>query len=446
MKRSWLIVLLIVVVIVALSVWNSVQPEATVTVITPKVETIRAYVEEQAVTELPHDYLVSMPIGGWLEPISLREGDTVKKDDVVARLETDDLQDRVHQAEQRIASLETQIAETKDHRLEENALVETQASVKAIDETVRASEAKMEATKALLDFTRSEVDRLAGLMEASSASARELRQAEMEFRRARAEYESDKLDLAALKTIAAVSYIGPKFITDYIDRKTFTLEQRQKELAEARSQLQIEQRNLQRAEIRAPVDGVVLTRHQTRRQYLQAGTPLLTIGRLDDMEIVAEVLTERATRITEGDPVEVFGQAIAGGPISGTVRRVYPAGFEKISSLGVEQQRVKVAVKLTERPPRLGVGFRVYVRIFHDESANAITVPRTCLFRGDRGEWHVMVVEEGRTALRTVQVGLMNDDRAEITDGLSSGDSIVAHPSREIEPDMHVDTVSRKSP
>ena len=440
MKKSWLIAFIVIAVVAALIAWNSLRPEATLEVVSPTVQTIRAYVEEQAVTELPLDYLISMPIAGWLEAIRLREGDTVAKDQVVARLDIDDLSDRVHQAEQRIAVLETQIAETSDHRLEENALVETKATVKAIDETVRAAEAKLEASKALLDFTQTEVQRLKALIESSSAAERELREAEMEFRRAGAEYESDKLELAALKTIAAVSYIGPKFITDYIDRKSFTLAQREKELVETRTQLQIEQRNLGRAEIRSPIDGIILKRHQTRRQFLPAGTPLLTIGRLDDMEVVAEVLTQRATRIAPGHPVEIYGRAIPGGSIKGTVLRVHPAGFKKISSLGVEQQRVKVAVKPERRPERLGVGFRVYVRIFYEEAENATTLPRTCLFRGGGGDWNIMVIRDGRTELRAVTVGLLNDDWAQIVNGLARDESVVARPSREITAGMRVET------
>ena len=443
MKKGWLIVLVVLAMVAALIAWNVVRPQATVTVVSPVVQTIRQYVEEQAVTELPHDHLISMPISGWLEPIRLREGDAVTKDQIVARLETDDLRDRVHQAQQRIAVLETQIAETSDHRLEQNALVEAEATVKAIDETVRAADAKLGASKALLDFTEAEVARLKALIEKSSAAARELREAELEFHRARAEYQSDTLELAALKTIAAVSYIGPKFIHDYIDRKSFTLEQRQKDLVEAKTQFEIEQRNLRRAEIRSPVDGIVLHRHQTRRQYLGAGTTLLTIGRFEDLEVVAEVLTERATRINPGDPVEIYGRALPEGPNSGTVLRVYPAGFKKISSLGVEQQRVNVAVRLEERPERLGVGFRVHVRIFYEQADGALTVPRTCLFRTSDGGWNVMVVRQGRTELRTVSVGLINDDWAQVTTGLNTDEVIVARPSREIVPGMRVETRAR---
>ncbi len=297
MKTKWLIIVVIVVAVLALVGWKLAGPDATVEVVRPRVQLVRAYVEEQAITELPHDYLISMPISGWLEPIMLREGDRVRKDQTAARLDADDLKDRALQARQRIAELETRVAETADHRLEKNALVEVEATVKAIDHTVEAAQAKLGAAKAILDFVTSELQRLRQIAQADAAAEREMRRADMEFRKARADYQSDLLELAALKTIAAVSYIGPKFINDYIDRKSFTAEVYRQQLEQARADLEMANRNLARVEIKSPVDGIVLQRHQTRRQFLAAGTPLLTLGRLDDMEVIAEVLTERATRI-----------------------------------------------------------------------------------------------------------------------------------------------------
>jgi len=431
MKKIW-IWLSIVVVIVAVAVWRAKQTGVTLEVIQAVRAELRTYVEEQAVTELPQDYLIAMPIGGWLQPITLREGDSVKKEQIVAQLDTADLKDRVKQIELRIANLETKIRETEDNRLENNALIEVEATVKSFNETVQASEAKLEAAKAVSDFAESEVQRIRNLRQTGAAPENELREYEMQWRKAKAEYQSDFLELAALKTLQAVTYIGPKFIRDYIDRKSFKKQSYQKQSEEANAELEIAKRNLERARIKSDVDGVVLNRHQTRRQYLMAGTPLLTIGQLDDMEVIAEVLTQRATRIEPGDTVEVFGEAIVDGPIQGKVTRVYPAGFRKISSLGVEQQRVKVAVKLDQRPARLGIGFRVHVRIYYDEAKNALTLPRTTLFRGHDGHWQVMVVRDGVTELQTVTLGLMNDEQAQIIDGLSEDDHLVAQPSRDV--------------
>lgn len=447
MPRILIIVGIVAVLAVAGIMWYGTSRPASVDASSPHIGTIRACVEEQAVTELPHDVLIAAPIDGWLQPISLREGDAVKQGDIIARLETDDINDRIEQATQRIADLESQIRKAKDNRLEQHALVETQATVVAIDQTVEAAEAKLAATKAIADFAESELHRIENLAEQGSAAPQELREVTTEYKRAFGQYRGDALDLAALKTLAAVSYIGPQFIRDYMDRKKFDVESLEQELAQARADLELEKRNRDRATMTAPIDGVVLTRHQTRHQFLPAGTPLLTLGRLDDMEVVADILTERATQISVGDPVEVFGDAVAGSLreatehpdtqaadhatiIKGTVSRIFPAGFKKISSLGVEQQRVKVAIKLDHRPARLGVAFRVYVRIIYDQRDQALFLPRTALMRAEHGGWQVMRLRAGnKTELVDVEIGIANDESVEIVSGLDKADSIVARPA-----------------
>jgi HlyD family secretion protein len=440
MRPRWIVLVLVLALLAMAVARHLTAPAATVPVIEPARRTLRAFVEEQAVTELPRDYLIAMPIAGWLEPIDLREGDAVRQGQVVAKLDPADLDDHIKQIEHQIADLGINIAKKQDNILEENALVQANAIVKAVDETVRAADAKLEASKAVLEFAESELQRIRGLSEREAAAARELREAETNVRKARADYQSDVLQTAALKTLAAVSYLGPKFIRDYINQKQYDIRSYEQQQSERRTELEIARRNRARAEVTSPVDGVVLRREQTRRQYLTAGTPLLTIGRLDDIEVIAEVLTERAVQISPGDPVEIFGEAFGMRTLPGRVLRVYPAGFRKVSSLGVEQQRVNVAVKMDERPERLGVGYRVHVRIRYAEAADALVVPRTALFRGETGEWQAMLVRDGRTELRTLELGLTNDEFAQVARGLDPGDRIVAQPSREITPGMRVDT------
>ncbi|HRX84208.1 MAG TPA: efflux RND transporter periplasmic adaptor subunit [Phycisphaerae bacterium] len=441
MKKSLIIGLVISAAVVAVGVWAWLKPQAEVVVVEPQRKTMRAYVEEQAVTHLPQDWLVAMPISGWLEPVTLREGDKVKQGDVVARLDTADLADRVTQARHRVSVLQTKIEKTQDNRLENHALTDAEATVKALDEAVKASEAKLLAYKAITEFSQSEVQRVKGMMAQGAASDREQRAVETDLRKAQAEERGNALDLAALKTIAAVSYIGPQFIRDYIDRKSFELATLHAQLAEAQAELAIEERNLARAELQSPIDGVVLERMQTRRQYLAAGTPIMSLGDLADLEVIAEVLTQRATRLKPGDRVEIFGEALPDGPVAGAVTRIYPLGFKKVSSLGVEQQRVNVAIAMDQRPAGLGAEFRVQVRIQYAEAPDALVLPRTAIFRSSEGAWQAMVVRDGVLALVTLEVGLLNDDEVQIMKGVGAGDEVVARPSNELTPGMRVQPV-----
>lgn len=438
MRRRWLLILLVIVLLAGLLVYRSTMPAATLSVVQPRVGTIRTYVQELATTQLPQDYLVVMPVPGWLNPIDLREGDPVKQGQVIATLDKADLEARVKQAQARIDVLEAYIAKTADNTMENDALVQAEAVVQAMNESVKAAEAKLEASRALMEFAKSDVERLRQLEKGNAVTERDLQAAELQWHRASADYQGDALNLAAMKTINAVGYITPKLIQDYILKKQFDKQAYERQLQEAKVQLEVEKRNLERATITSPIDGVVLQRHETRRVYLQPGMPLLTLGNLDNMEVIAEVLSERAMSISPGDPVEITGEGLPDGPIAGKVLRVYPAGFKKISSLGVEQQRVNVAIAPEVRPPQLGVEYRVEVRIYYGTAENARVLPRTSLFRGPQGGWMVMVVRNGYTELQPVKVGLMNDEEAQILDGISAEDLVVARPSREITPDMRV--------
>ena len=118
----------------------------------------------------------------------------------------------------------------------------------------------------------------------------------------------------------------------------------------------------------------------------------------------------------------------AAQPLHGTVRRVEPSGFMKVSALGVEERRVNVIIDLERTPEaaRLGDGYRVESRIVV-WSGEAVTVPAGALFRRDR-KWAVFVVEEGRVRVADVEIGQRNNDAAQILSGLTPGQTIVLHP------------------
>jgi HlyD family secretion protein len=209
----------------------------------------------------------------------------------------------------------------------------------------------------------------------------------------------------------------------------------EKERQQALAQLEQVKTNRQRGTMTSPIDGVVLSRPVTNERHQAAGTVLLEIGRLEDLEVEAEVLSQEVVEIEVGQDVEIYGPAIGRMPAHGKVSRIYPAGFTKISSLGVEQQRVMVIVQFepeelsrlrVER--ELGVGFRVNVKIFTAASDRALVIPRSALFRGTAGDWQVFAIRDGRARLTSIEVGLMNDELVEVIRGLEENDQVIIAP------------------
>jgi HlyD family secretion protein len=117
-------------------------------------------------------------------------------------------------------------------------------------------------------------------------------------------------------------------------------------------------------------------------------------------------------------------------PLTGRVRRVEQAGFTKVSSLGVEEQRVLVIVDLTSPPDlwyALGDGYRLEAHFILWEGKDILQVPTSALFRSGQ-DWTVFVEENGRARRRTVAVGQRTGLAAELLSGLRENERVVAYP------------------
>jgi len=186
--------------------------------------------------------------------------------------------------------------------------------------------------------------------------------------------------------------------------------------------------------IKAPIEGRVLRIYQESTAVVTAGAPLMEIGDPTDLEIVADVLSRDAVKISPGDPV-VLRHWGGDRPLSGRVRLVEPSGFTKVSALGVEEQRVNVVIDLVDLPGQraeLGDGFRVDCEIIVWDTSDALQIPTSALFRVD-GAWHVFTIEAGRAQLALVQIDHNDGTAAEITTGIEAGDQVIPHPSDQIE-------------
>jgi len=117
------------------------------------------------------------------------------------------------------------------------------------------------------------------------------------------------------------------------------------------------------------------------------------------------------------------------------VRVVEPAGFTKVSALGVEEQRVWVIADITSPPEqwqRLGDGYRVEAAFVLWQGQDVLQVPAGALFRHGEG-WAVFVVEDDRAVRREVSIGHRSAEAAQVINGLTSGERVILHPSNRVD-------------
>ena len=309
---------------------------------------IREFVDERAVTRLPRTYQITMPINGRVEEIALQEGMTVegnltgKGDNYVARIVPGDLDLAVRQATAAVNRLQASINEGDDASVEETGFQQTKAFATSMAETVKVAWERVLSGKDNYAYYKKQLDRIEKLADTGAQSQDALDRAALDKTQASHDLQEDQLVHAATVAMQAATDLMPTMVRQYIDRKSsLTRDVLVKQKAEAEIQLEQVVLDQQRGTMYSPVDGVVLRRHVTNEGFLTAGEPLLEIGRLEDLEIEADVLSLDVVDAKIGCPVEIHGPAIGPTPAKGTVVRIFPAGFTKVSSLGVEQQRVK---------------------------------------------------------------------------------------------------------
>jgi HlyD family secretion protein len=182
-------------------------------------------------------------------------------------------------------------------------------------------------------------------------------------------------------------------------------------------------------QIHAPVAGKVLRILRNSEGVVQPGEALLEVADLAALEIVLDVLTTDAVRISAGDDVELLRWG-GEGPLHGRVRLVEPAAYTRISALGVEEQRVNVIIDIVEpvdQRPKLGDGFALDVEVIVWRREQALVLPLSALFRDAQG-WSCYVVEGGIATVRRLEIGERNDFEVEVLGGVSEGEEVILHP------------------
>lgn len=357
---------------------------------------VRVTVDEEGRTRVRERYLVAAPLGGRLRRVELHAGDAVRAGASV------------------LAVLDPPRPEFLDERERRQAEAQVDVAKAAIE---RAS---AEADRAVVDEQHAarEVDRVRRLREAGAASAEEhdaaehaARVAAEDVRRARRAVRVAEFERAFAE--AALAATRPDEVA-----------------APAAEGLAI----------RSPIDGVVLRVLQESESVVAAGAPLLEIGDASDLEVVAEILTRDAVRITPGASADLADWG-GGVPLEARVRRVEPGAFTKVSALGVEEQRVLVVLDLVDPAPaalaRLGDGYRVEVRILVDEARDVVVVPTGALFRSGE-DWAVYRLAGETVEVRALVAGRSDGRATEVLSGLAEGDRVVLHPGDRVAPGVRV--------
>ena len=370
----------VVLALIAWGFWPRAELAETATVARGP---LTVTVEEEGRTRVRDRYVLYAPVAGYLRRIELDVGDAVEAGAVLATLDP-----------------------LRPAALDQRSRAEAEARVAAARAELARREAAARQAEAEAELATSEFARTESLLARNLVSRSQFDAAQSRNRAAG----------AAQRAAAAAIDVGRYELDAALASLRYTASGQPGTSLEA-------------VPVRAPVAGRVLAIHQESAGVVASGQPLLEVGDPAGLEVVVEVLSRDAVRIATGGRVllERWGGE---APLEGVVRTVEPTGFTKVSALGVEEQRVRVIADLASPPEawqRLGDGYRVEASFIVWESADALIVPASALFRRDDG-WAVFAVEGGRARERAVTPGHGSGLLTEAVAGLEEGTTVIVHP------------------
>src|SRR3989337_1922405 len=290
--------LLVVGLIIAGLIWFAWPRPIPVDLATVARGPMEVTVDDEAKTRVRHVYTVSAPVAGKVLRNPREVGDEVTADETV------------------VAVMQPMRPSFLDVRSRE----ELQAALSAAEAAETLAEHEVHRLQASLAYYRTELRRVEKLKVGETISAKALDEArfEVETNVAALGSAQAQLEVRRNERASVAARLAHPTDTDPPEDSSCCIQ------------------------IRAPVTGRVLKLIQESENIVQPGNPLIDIGDPRDLEVVADLLSTDAVQIKVGSSVRIDGWG--GPPIQGRVVRIDPAGFLKVSALGIEEQRVRTTV------------------------------------------------------------------------------------------------------
>ncbi len=316
---------------------------------------------------------VSSLVEGTVEKLFVDLGDGVRTGQVIAELDTRELELAVHQQQ---AALQQELA-----RL---GLADANASVdEATTSQVRQAEATFEEARLRLDRTKK-------LAEQGVLPKQQLEEQQARYDVAEAAVRSSRETVRNIRaTIAA---------------RKVSLTLAEKKLADAR--------------VTAPISGFIKDRLVSEGQFLKSNSPVVTIVQNSPLKLRVDVPESAVAFVRAGRPVQFHVDAFPDRTFEGRISRISPSVDQQSRTLKIEAMADNPAGVL--KP-----GFFARVTIQTDRKDRVLVVPSAALFNFS-GLEKLFVIENGKVAERIVRSGTRLDGQVEIVEGVKEGELVAA--------------------
>ncbi len=317
--------------------------------------------------------------------IAKREGDTVKAGDVLLRLDEGEIDALIAQAEAAVSQARAGKTTIKATTLPQ--ALETASQIRTN-----------------LGQARSELARQKRLFEAGVINATALESAENAVRI----YESQ--DKAADLGVKAASSGGAATLGASAA------------IALAEAQLAVAKVNKERAQVTAPMDGVITTRFVEIGESVRPGTALLVLTASGRTRIQLEPDERNLALLAKGQRAAVSAEAYPNESFEATLSYIAPA-------VNADRGTIEVRLDVPTPPAYLRPNMTVSVELQIQTRENALSLPLTVVQDlGSARPWVGVIGARDKITRREIQIGLRGDELVEVLSGVAEGERVVFEP------------------
>lgn len=312
--------------------------------------------------------------------LKVAAGDTVKKGQVLAVLESPDLADVLKREVSAYEGLKAEVARQQILSRKQKLLAQKEADT-----------AEIERLSAQRTLERYDSVAQVGVI------------AKIDYQKAKDALQSAEIRAKHASQAAALEG----------DDVQLALKTKVNELERARLSMEEAQRRVDELTVRAPVDGFIGTLNVQNRMVVAANAPLMTLVDLSKLEVEVEVPETYVADMGLGMSAEI---ALPSGTATG-----------KLSALSPEVVKNMVLARVRfdgEQPKGLRQSQRVTARLLIEEKPNVLMLPRGPFVEQDGGRY-AYVVRDGIATRTPITVGATSVSSVEILSGLKQGDKVV---------------------
>jgi HlyD family secretion protein len=378
-ERKWLLwtvgIALAVVVLASFMSRDEVVPVRAASV---QRGTIRSVVSTNGKVEPLQNFEAHTPVGTTVKRVLAREGDQVKKGQLLVQLDDADARSQAARALAQVRSAQADLSAIQSGGNREEVLT---------------NQAQLTKARAEREAAQRNLDALRRLQQSGAASPGEVKEADNQLARA----DTD------------VRLLEQKLKDRYSQPEVARVEAQK---AEAEAAYTAARDILSQLNIRAPFDGLVYSLPVRQGNYINPGDLVLQVADLSKVVVRAFVDEPDVGRLALGQKIELTWDAVPGRTWEGTVTNI-PAAVKLRGTRNVGETSCVVENSDFKLLPNINVGVTIVVA----EHRDVLTVPREAVRQSD-GKSFVFEIVKNELKRREVQTSVSNLTMVEITEGL----------------------------